>query len=623
MTVTPSSDRTFRSLPVTLAQTLAASCNAVGATVNSMTPLCELGVWFAGVPVREASVEYELGSNARLVLYGAQREPAPEAIRLASLAMGMWLTTRAQRAATTRLLKQARATFEINRSICGLGGLDRLLLLVAERSRDLLHCEVAGFALLDDCGTTITWRSMSGARTETYRNAIFSPSGGVAGRAISTHHPVVVDDFRLDPTLTPEANPISFAEGLQSVLAVPLDISQRARGCLMIGYRKPHKFSSEELDVLTRFASQAAIAIENAELYDRVRSERARVASVVESIAEGLVLIDVRGRIALVNRRVEEIFDVSRAAYVGQTFDALLSAFVKRSDTPEIVRTRLVSLIASQLAMVNCDVELTGDPPIVLRFTSFPVYDGDRTMLGRGLLCRDITFEHQVDVMKSDVIAIVSHEIRSPLSSIRGCASALLDTERHRSKRLQKDYLETIDRESARLNDLVGNLTDVSMLDAGVLVLALHDSDPSFLIDRVIARKRRENRVIRLASESKPGFLRFDHRRIEQVLDNLLSNAMKYSQPTSEIDVSVVYSPTEFIVSIRDRGSGIARSLQERVFERFYCIEGPRVKGDGCGLGLYICRGIVEAHSGRIWLESTPGAGTTVSFALPRPQGSA
>ena len=620
MTSVSGGDRTFRSLPSTLAQTLAASCSAAGATVLSTTPLCELGVWFADMPIREASVEYDLGSNARLVLYGAQREPAPETISLASLAMGTWLTTRAHRATTTRLLKQARATFEINRSICGLGGLDRLLLLVAERSRDLLHCELAGFALLDDCGSSITWRAMSGARTDTYRKAVFSPDGGVAGRAISTRRPVVVDDFRLDPSLTPEANPISFAEGLLSVLAVPRNISRRARGCLMIGYRTPHTFSAEELDVLTSFASQAAIAIENAELYDRVRSERARIASVVESIAEGLVLIDLLGRIALVNRRVENIFDVSRTAYVGLTFDALLSAFVKRSETPEIVRKALVSLIASQLATANCDVALTGDPRMVLRFTSFPVYDGDGAMLGRGLLCRDITAEHQVDVMKSDVIAIVSHEIRSPLSSIRGCASALLDTERHRSKRLQQDYLETIDRESARLNDLVGNLTDVSMLDAGVLVLALHESNPILLIERVIERKRRELRVIHLASESKPGFLRFDHRRIEQVLDNLLSNAIKYSHPTSEIDVSVDYSQTEFIVSIRDRGSGIARLLQERVFERFYRIEDTRLKGDGCGLGLYICRGIVEAHAGRIWLESTSGVGTTVSFALPLPQ---
>ena len=605
------------SAPSFLAETIATSCRASGATIVATTPRREIGRWPSRLPAHASSAEFELGTEYSIVIYDGGEEPTPPLLRLARHAIDAWNQNETLRCETIRLLRQTRTTLEVSREICSLRELDQLLLLVAERSRDLLHCELAGFALLDDKGSWIVWPAMSGARTDTYLHTVFPADGGVAGLAMSTRKPVIVEDFLLDDTLTPASNPISFAEGLRSALAVPLDIADRPRGCLMIGYREPHAFSDEEIDILSSFASQAAIAVENAELYDRVSRERARMQSVVESMDEGLILIDTEGYIAHVNRRAEDLFEYSRDEMLGLTFNDFLMRLGKHSDEPDLLRTRIASLPDVGGRFPACDVTLREPQAIDLRVTSFDVYDRGGTTLGRGLLFRDVTAERHVDALKSDVIAIVSHEIRSPLSSIRGCASALLDTERKRSKRLKREYLQTIDRESTRLNDLVSALTDVSRLDAGVLNMEFHNSDPIVLIERVVARKR-ALRPISLTFEHPGAPLRFDHRRIEQVLENLLDNALKYSDSTSEIHVRVADFADEFVVTIVDRGIGIPRQLHERVFERFFRVAGTQGNDASSGLGLYICRGIIEAHGGRISLDSTHGEGTTVSFSLPR-----
>jgi len=559
----------------------------------------------------------DLGSGNALVLYGRCAPPPRETSELAALLLRTAIENEALRANGTRLERQARATVEVSREISGLRELGTVLQLVAERSRELLRGELAGVALLDERSGNIAWPAMSGARTDTHLHALYPADGGIAGRAITTHRPVVINDVLLDATLTPATNPISFAEGIRAILAVPLDISERARGCVMIGYRSPRRFSAQELDVLSSFASQAAIAVENAELYDRAQRDRARMASLVESIDEGLLLIDNAGSVAHVNRRAEEIFGVPRGAITGGPLGIALAALGARSDDPEKLRAKICRLVDAEGPFPKCDIRLTQSPLVELRLTAFHVYDSGGVELGRGLLCRDVTFERHVDTLKSDVIAIVSHEIRSPLASIGGCASALLDTKRNRTPELQRRYLETIERESARLDDLVSRLTDVSLLDAGVFTIEPRASDPIALLERVIERKRGE-RAIALDAVRPTLPLAFDHRRIEQVIENLLDNALKYSPDSSAVAVRAIDAERELVVKISDGGVGIERGLHERVFERFYRIEGVRRKEDGSGLGLYICRGIVEAHGGRIWLESSPGGGTTVAFSLPR-----
>lgn len=616
-TVRATTDREARDVAEdVLAALLGETCASGGALYS------EAGLVLAGRASRGSGVRCEcaLAPNFRLVLDDAQCAPSPGALRLAGLALGSAAEVAAQRERAARLEAQAGATREITRATCSVPVLDELLTLISERCRELLGCEVVGFALLEERAETIVWRTMCGCRTETHRRVTYHPGDGVAGRAISSGGPVVVHDFLTDGGIDPREFPISFAEGLRSVVGVPLEIDERPRGCLMIGYRSVHDFTSAEIDTLTSFSLQAAIAVENAQLYERVGRERARLESVVQSINEGLVLLDLDDRVVYANRQTCALFQTSSKVLIGATCEELVARLAASSSNPEKTLAKLSLLGELPAEFPSQDLEIAAVPPLHVRLTHFYVYDSVGERLGRGYLCRDVTFETQVDVMKTEVIAHVSHEIKTPLASIRGYATALLDESRHRNRALELDYLKMIDTESARLDDLVRNLTDVSKLEAGVLYLEKHDIDPRYVVGSVISRWRKTHpeRRFDVACSEKIAPIHIDRRRVAQVLDNILSNAVKYSPPDSTISIALTDRTDAVAFSIADRGIGIPRAQRERVFERYYRVHGRRAEGDGSGLGLFISRGIVAAHGGEMSLESRVGVGTTVAFALPK-----
>lgn len=515
-----------------------------------------------------------------------------------------------------RLQLQAEATLEINRTICNAEDLDELLMLIAERCRALLQCEVAGFALLQDQEPHIAWRAWSGCRTD-YRNVVFPKRGGIAGRAMSGRRPVMLHDLNKRKDAAAEF-PISFAEGLRSVLGVPLEIMNSPSGCLMIGYRSLHDFTPDEIDLLCSFASQAAIAVENARLYETLRSEQARLESVVQSINEGLVLVGLDERLAYVNRQARALLHLGDDEPLGLDPAGFFERIALKSTDPPGVRDELLKLDGTPSGFPTLDVQLAGSPAVAIRLTRFVVFDSKGEHLGRGFLCRDVTLERQVDAMKSEVISLVSHELRTPLALIRGYASALLDGTKSRSPSLRREYLTTIDNESSRLDELVRKLTDVSKLDQGLFDLDMHDVDPVALLRAVVGRWRKASqRTFTLRVEEKFATVRLDRKRIEQVLDNLLSNAVKYSPQDSTIALAIERENDSVVFSVADRGPGIPAEQRQRVFERFFRAQTRGRKRDGSGLGLYIARGIVGAHGGRIWLDSKIARGTTVFFSVP------
>ena len=527
------------------------------------------------------------------------------------------LTAQSLAVRCARLQQQAEATLEINRRICNTDDLDELLMLIAESCRNLLQCEVAGFALLQEQEPHIAWRAWSGCRTD-YRNVVFPKRGGIAGRAMSSRRPVMLHDLNKRKDAASEF-PISFSEGLRSVLGVPLEIMNAPSGCLMIGFRHIHDFTPDEIDTLCSFASQAAIAVENARLYESLRSEQARLESVVQSINEGLVLVGLDERLAYVNRQARELLRLGDEEPLGLDLAGFFEHIALDATDPPGVRKELFKLDAIVSGFPTVDVQLSGSPAVAIRLTRFVVYDSKGERLGRGFLCRDVTLERQADAMKSEVISLVSHELRTPLALIRGYASALLDGTKSRSAALRREYLTTIDTESSRLDELVSKLTDVSKLDQGLFDLDMHDVDPVALVRAVVGRWRKatSERTFTLRAEDKLGAVRIDRKRIEQVFDNLLSNAVKYSPQESAIALGVEQHQDSIVFSVTDRGPGIPAEQRQRVFERFFRAQVRGRKRDGSGLGLYIARGIVSAHGGRIWLDSKTARGTTVFFSVP------
>lgn len=226
----------------------------------------------------------------------------------------------------------------------------------------------------------------------------------------------------------------------------------------------------------------------------------------------------------------------------------------------------------------------------------------------------------ELDKLKSGLLSTVSHELRTPLAIIKGYSTMLLDYDRRLGQDEKEQYLESIDRATDRLTELVDHLLDMSLLEAGLLKLDKKPTSISKLIHEVVAeaKLRAPNHEIVNSQRQRLPRPEVDARRIRQVLDNLIDNAVKYSGEGTRIVVEARQTGQELLTSVADQGIGIPGDELERVFDRMYRLEQrPTPEVGGVGLGLAICKGLVEAHGGRIWAESELGKGSTFYFSLP------
>ncbi|MDY7019369.1 MAG: ATP-binding protein, partial [Chloroflexota bacterium] len=226
----------------------------------------------------------------------------------------------------------------------------------------------------------------------------------------------------------------------------------------------------------------------------------------------------------------------------------------------------------------------------------------------------------ELDRLKSQLLSTVSHELRTPLTIIKGYSTMLVDYDKRLKHDEKREYLQSIDRATDRLTELVDHLLDMSRLESGLIRLKKAPASILQLIQdaAVEARVRAPSYSIVLKTTKKLPRLNIDAKRIRQVLDNIIDNACKYSAEGTEVVVRASRRGTEMVISVTDQGIGIPVDELNMVFERMYRIEQTLTSEiGGIGLGLAICKGLVEQHGGRIWVESSMGKGSTFYFTLP------
>ena len=254
-----------------------------------------------------------------------------------------------------------------------------------------------------------------------------------------------------------------------------------------------------------------------------------------------------------------------------------------------------------------------------IRLRLFQVQDLTGQIIGRGKLFRDMTQQNEAEQIKQNLLAIVSHELRTPLTTIKGYATSLLATDVELDEDLQKDFLQHIVGESDRMADLVTNLLEMSQLEAGTLRLSpsLHRLDT--IVEQAVSEEDRH--LIRVHIPENVPLLHVDRRRIEVVLHNLVENGHCYAGTEAVIEIAARYEQGQcdrgLYLSIADNGPGLPSHLTERIFDRFYQIDGGRKRSsNGVGLGLAICKGFIEAHGGRIWAENRTDGVTGAVFTI-------
>jgi PAS domain S-box-containing protein len=229
---------------------------------------------------------------------------------------------------------------------------------------------------------------------------------------------------------------------------------------------------------------------------------------------------------------------------------------------------------------------------------------------------RDVSRHHQLARAQREFISLVGHELRNPIASLKGYAQLM-----QRRAVYNPEAVETIVRQTNRLNRLVGDLLDASRLEAGRLELRRTEVDLASRVRGVVEAMSElsDRHRVTLEAPDRPVVGWWDRDRLEQIMDNLVGNAIKYSPDGGPVTVRVEDRGDEVVVSVADEGTGIAPGSLPYLFERFYrapdAVDGP---AKGIGLGLYVCKGLVEAMGGRIWVESELGRGSTFSFTLPR-----
>lgn len=234
---------------------------------------------------------------------------------------------------------------------------------------------------------------------------------------------------------------------------------------------------------------------------------------------------------------------------------------------------------------------------------------------------RDISRRHEQEVLSTTIVSIVSHELQTPIAIIKGYASTLSRPDATWSGEALRQRLTAIEEEADRLSHMVANLLYASRIQAGGLAMDPAPLDVGEVLASTVRRFRargvRHNLRLRV-SQNLPLVLA-DRERIEEVAANLIDNAVKYSPAMTTIVIEGRFTGEQVIVSVSDRGAGIALRDQERVFDRFQRAEGDLTRNTaGAGLGLYICQAIVQAHGGQIWVESELGHGSIFAFSLPR-----
>jgi PAS domain S-box-containing protein len=427
---------------------------------------------------------------------------------------------------------------------------------------------------------------------------------------------------------------LSYDEGFRSVLAIPI-ISRHAGSVVLLVHRTEARlFTQHEIDLLLTFANYATLAWEHAVLYERsderlrevacenerlyqqASEEKQKLEAIMGSMSDGLVLADTEGRVLYANLGASAIAGLSSETLLGSPISVLYTALQTTARDPQECEQALRKLGTGTPDATEVVVEIKRDERRhAIHLRHFNVGDESRQSIGRGLLLRDVTREHELDEFKTTLLAAVSHEVRTPLAAIKGYASTLLREDVTWGLSDQRHFLQTMSGEADRLAQLVSNLLDLSRQEAGLLLLNCEPARMQDLVAQTIERLNHEGVTIAHHLPGDLPLVNVDRARMEIVLHNLVANALVYGD--GEVRITAEQQNEVMIVAVADNGPGIAPDELPHVFERFYrAPHGREQRSGGTGLGLSICKAFVEAHGGRIWAESSE-RGTTISFSLP------
>jgi two-component system, OmpR family, phosphate regulon sensor histidine kinase PhoR len=462
---------------------------------------------------------------------------------------------------------------------------------------------------------------------------------------------VVADLDAPDDLASPSSEIPSVATKIGDFLNIPLTVESRIIGILSLFDEHEGTFDTDLLQLTTMIADYAAVALENVRLRERERAlweeaehERYRLELIISSMAEGLLITNTQGTITSLNSSAQHLFALTEVNLQQKPPTSLrqLAAITRINwllDFAEIVDQALAGNIVMHKELIAGTTSET--VPLTLSISAAPLHDLNQTVtrpIGVVAVLNDITSIKQIEKLKDEFVSIVSDELRTPLTAIKGYTQHLIRRiERRLREARQKQQstsplvelpesydlrsLNIVQSETEHLERLISDLLDLSRVQWGELDLqytSFYLAD--VLTERVrLAQVSAEQHVIYLDIQTQDSRIVADQLRVGQVFGNVLDNAIKFSPPGKPVTVKLQEQDDEYLISVIDQGIGVSPESFDHIFERFYRISNIANRHyTGIGMGLFIAKAIVEAHGGRIDFSSNQGSGSTFYFTLPR-----
>jgi len=582
---------------------------------------------------------------------------------------------------TQQRARQLSTLNDVTRQLTSTLELEPLLQNILQSAVGILNCEAGIFFLVDEQSGELTYRVTAGPIAKDVLGHRLPPGSGIVGRAVSTRSSVIENDVRNSPSWNPEADGQTGFD-THAVLAVPLQVKDNVIGVIeVINRRDALPFVEEDLTLLTAFGGQAAVAIENARLYtltDQELAARVEELSVMQRIDRELnasLEMDRAMRITLewamrqsnaeaglIGMLEEEKLRI--VAHEG--YGELLNEFAEQPMplTLPSLKTAVESGLPQRLAVLAGEAKEASEAgsllPEAQNQTVIPIRR-EAAVIGLLMLENtsgaqaDLTFLNRLsdhaaiaisnaqlygevqraNVAKSDFVSLVAHELKNPMTSIKGYTELLQGGAVGAINEMQANFLNTIRSNTERMSTLVSDLNDNSKIEAGRLRLDFKPVEMNELVDEVVRSTKRQleekKQTIQAELPAQLPKVWGDRTRIGQVLTNLVSNAYKYTPEGGVLIVGAEISTNRWdsegaanVVHmwVKDNGIGIAAEDQPKIFQKFFRSEDQKAReSPGTGLGLNITKSLVEMQGGRIWFESEFRQGTTFHFTVPVAEG--
>jgi PAS domain S-box-containing protein len=393
---------------------------------------------------------------------------------------------------------------------------------------------------------------------------------------------------------------------VKSLFAIPLHLDNKFQGVFYLGYRKPREFDKSEQDLLHTLAGQAAVLVENAHLYARAESGRQRLQAVLSSTTEAVIVTDQTERVFMLNKAMAEAFQLSLRQAIGRAVG-------------DVIESEALVKALTQTKAGERNLEIRGKDGRTYVANISPIVSRRRRLMGRVAVLHDVTRFKEANSLKSEFVSNVSHDLKTPLTIISQSASELGMGEElsEQHKRLTGNIIAAVDR----IVQFVDTMLDIERLEAGTELVYTRFDVGELLEELAVdqwyyAHSSGLTIHTKMAAGLPP--ITADRAALYQAVENLLANAIKYAPQSGELLLAAGRQDDQVVISLRDKGPGIADQDQIHLFEKGYRVKRHGTgKVKGSGMGLAYVKTAAERHGGRAWCESVLGKGSTFYISVP------